>query len=54
MKNKYVTIKNNNTINDWEKETPKDIRAGAIRDMVKGYNSAISNFYRYFDKIPNC
>ena len=44
LRNKYVTIKNNDTINDWEKETPKDIRAGAIRDMVKGYNSAISNF----------
>lgn len=44
LRNKYVTIKNNDTINDWEKQTPKDIRAGAIRDMVKGYNSAISNF----------
>jgi putative transposase len=39
---KYVISKNNPLVNEWETETPKDIRAGAVRDLVKNYTSAIS------------
>ena len=42
LRNKYVTAKNNPNVEPWELETPKDIRAGAIRDSVKNYNSAFS------------
>lgn len=43
LRNKFVTSKNNENVKEWESETPKDIRAGAIRDLVKNYNVAISN-----------
>ena len=43
LRNKHVTAKNNSTINDWELETPKDIRAGAIQDLVTAYKSAMTN-----------
>jgi len=42
LRNKLVTAKNNSDIKDWELETPKDIRAGAIRDMVKNYKTVFS------------
>ena len=42
LRNKFVTAKNNPDINDWETLTPKDIRAGAIRDMVKAYKTGFS------------
>ena len=42
LRNKLVTAKNNANVNDWELETPKDIRAGAIRDMVKNHKTAFS------------
>lgn len=41
LRNKFVTAKNNN-IEDWLLETPKDIRAGAIRDLVKSYKVGFS------------
>jgi len=43
LRNQIVTAKNNETITDWEIETPKDIRAGAIRDLVKNHKTAFSN-----------
>lgn len=43
LRNKYVTSKNNDSLKDWEMDVPKDIRAGAIRDLVKNYNTAFSN-----------
>ena len=43
LRNKYVTSKNNPLINEWELETPKDIRAEAIRDMIKAFNIAMIN-----------
>ena len=43
LRNELVTAKNNETIEDWELQTPKDIRAGAIRDMVKNHKTAIAN-----------
>ena len=43
LRNKYVTAKDNPLVQEWELETPKDIRAGAINDMVKAYKTAISN-----------
>jgi putative transposase len=43
LRNKLVTAKNNPDINEWELETPKDIRAGAIRDMIKNHKTAFSN-----------
>ena len=43
LRNKYVTFKNNDNIESWELETPKDIRAGAIQDLVAGYKTSMSN-----------
>jgi transposase len=42
LRNKFVTAKNNPDINEWENLTPKDVRAGAIRDLVKAYKTAFS------------
>lgn len=44
LRNKYVTRKNNTICNEWEYETPKDIRCETIRDLCKAYNSTMSNF----------
>lgn len=48
LRNKYVTSKtrdgkNNPLIKEWEKKTPKDIRNGAIRDLIKNYKVCFSN-----------
>lgn len=43
LRNKFVTKKNNTLVNDWELETPKDIRAEAIKDMTKAFNVAMIN-----------
>jgi len=47
LRNKFVTHKvqgrNNPLIHDWELETPKDIRAGAIKDMVQAYETGFSS-----------
>lgn len=40
LRNKYVT--KNPLVNEWELDTPKDIRAGAIRDLVKNYKVLFS------------
>jgi transposase len=52
---KFITQKDNNIIKngdkipddkylyDWEIETPKDIRKGALRDLQKAYKTAFSN-----------
>ena len=42
LRNKYVIAKNNPLVEEWQLETPKDIRAGAVRDLVKNYTSAFS------------
>ena len=42
LRNKFVTSKNNDSLKDWELGVPKDIRAGAIRDLVKNYTTAFS------------
>jgi transposase len=42
LRNKYVTSKGNPNVSKWEANTPKDIRAGAIRDVVKNYSSVFS------------
>ena len=42
LRNKYVTSKNIPVTEKWQLETPKDIRAGAIRDMVKNYKTVFS------------
>jgi transposase len=42
LRNKYVTAKNNPLVEEWELETPKDIRAGAIRDVLKNYKTAFT------------
>ena len=39
LRNKYVTAKNNTLIHPWELETPKDIRAGALKDLSDRYLS---------------
>jgi putative transposase len=43
LRNKYVTSKNNPNVKDWELETPKDIRAEAVNDVVKAFKTAMSN-----------
>jgi len=42
LRNKYVTSKNNPSVEKWQLDTPKDIRAGALRDMVKNYKTSFS------------
>ena len=42
LRNKYVIAKNNPLVEEWQTETPKDIRAGAVRDLVKNYTSSFS------------
>lgn len=46
LRDKFVTSKGNGDVKEWELETPKDIRAGAIRDMVKGFKVALENLKR--------
>lgn len=46
LRNQFVTSKNNTKVESWELNTPKDIRAGAIRDLNKAYVSAMSNLKR--------
>ena len=43
MRDQLVTAKNNPSVAKWELETPKDIRAGAVRDLFKNRKSAIGN-----------
>jgi IS605 OrfB family transposase len=42
LRNKYVTSKDNPNVEKWETETPKDIRAGAVNDVVKNYKTSFS------------
>ncbi len=42
LRNKYVTYKNNDNVSEWEIATPKDIRAGALRDLEKTYKTCFS------------
>ena len=37
LRNKYVTSKNNPLINEWELETPKDIRAEGVKVLSTFY-----------------
>jgi hypothetical protein len=43
LRNRFVTAKNNPNVKEWELDTPKDIRAGAIRDLIKARTTAFSN-----------
>lgn len=45
LRNKLVIAKNNN-LTDWELKTPKDVRAGAVADVVTAYKSAFTNLKR--------
>ena len=42
LRNKYVTSKSISKEENWQLSTPKDIRAGAIRDIVKNYKTVFS------------
>ena len=42
LRNKLVIAKNNN-LADWELKTPKDVRAGAVKDVITSYKSAFTN-----------
>lgn len=46
LRDKFVTAKNNPTLKEWELLTPKDVRAGAIKDMVNAYKTAFLNLKR--------
>lgn len=43
LRNKFVTLKNNPNVTEWETETPKDIRAGAIKDLDTAFKAAFTN-----------
>jgi len=43
MRNHYVTKKNNNHLYNWEFETPKDIRAGSLKQLISNFKSAFTN-----------
>ena len=43
---KNIKFEKNNNINDWELNTPKDTRAGAVDDVCKAYNTAFTNLKR--------
>ena len=43
---KNIKFEKNENINDWELNTPKDTRAGAIDDVCKAYNTAFTNLKR--------
>jgi len=43
LRNKFVTKKNNPLVEDWEVRTPKDIRAGGLKDLEIAYKAAFSN-----------
>ena len=42
LRNKYVIKKNNPLVSDWEINTPKDIRASAVKDLVNNMKSNYS------------
>ena len=46
LRNKVVTAKNNDNIKSWELETPKDVRAGAVKDMTIAFSAAMTNLKR--------
>lgn len=50
LRNRFVTYKIKGEINkeikEWELETPKDVRAESIRDLIKAYNVCITNLKR--------
>lgn len=51
LRNRFVTHKRrtgeiNNEVNEWELETPKDVRAECLRDLVKAFSVAITNIKR--------
>jgi len=43
LRNKFVIAKNNDLVEEWELKTPKDIRAGAIQDLITNYKVAFQN-----------
>ena len=43
LRNKFVIAKNNPEVEEWEKKTPKDVRAGTVKELVTSYKSAFSN-----------
>ena len=46
LRDRFVTAKNNSKLKEWELLTPKDVRAGAIKDMINTYKTAFSNLKR--------
>lgn len=44
LRNKHVISLNNPIVNKWETETPKDIRAGGIQDLIGAFKTCSSNF----------
>lgn len=46
LRNKLVIAKNNLNVSEWEKQTPKDIRASAVFDIVSSFKSCFTNLKR--------
>lgn len=42
LRDRNVTAKNNSRVQDWEVECPKDIRAGAVEDLVSAHKSCFT------------
>lgn len=40
---KQIKLQKNNFVNKWELDTPKEIRAGAVNDVIKAYSTGFSN-----------
>lgn len=43
LRNQFVIAKNNPRVKSWEEETPKDVRAGVIKDLVTAYKACFTN-----------
>jgi len=43
LRNLLVIAKNNQNVKEWECKTPKDIRAGVVKDVVTAFKSCFSN-----------
>ena len=46
LRNKHVTFKDSDMVQEWETRTPKDIRAGAMKDLSTSYKAAFTNLRR--------
>jgi len=46
LRNRFVTAESNSELKEWELLTPKDVRAGALKDLVTAFKAAMTNLSR--------